>query len=651
MAVHVSHIFHLLITFVLHLFLHGPISICIAKETISVNTTWQIKSDDITCSQTEEDICIIQCNTPYSCGSHDTTIARPHITCPLFASSCIINCMDEGSCRNSVIDTGNAELVEINIHHTHNNQMIINAPSDGDLYITLLSDEATFDSNVIHAHGANNIYLDCIGEGSCQRNQINAESVATGLHITCRNGSNCDGQEIHCPDNNKPHIIPECNILCDFDSDTLTSCSGLNIFAMNGTNQRNGVYYECNGRDPAICAGSTVYCRRGEVCDMKYDIVNGEWYCEGLCGGKTSEPTRSPSFAPTMNPINTTETPQSSSQSTNDMWFGPLNTTMANYNAIMTVVQESSFMKHNLEVLAYILIGCLIGGLGFCLCVVCATCCFVEGRLKRYQSTNSAVSSVDYEYYGSNPQVPANKSATCGSHCVSAIKNRLNAIAALTSQHINHVPNESPIQEAYEPRNATQQHLKPHQVFNASPSSKRANPKKNRFAQGPEVFSPRKQSNSSSSSSSCSSGSETVCSDSRSTTYGEYGDMNTCQVQIKSTGPLQEKNGLLETQEIAISVNTSPRSRKRIRYRSRRADEEKACELHEDDRSSDTSFNDETCSACTMCGHEVIDPEEDTSEEDIYDAYEDGMPNDGKRYRIEVSGPSETRSPRRTESS
>eukprot|EP01084_Bolivina_argentea_P029599 54958_1 len=209
--------------------LYCNISICVAITTVWRNTSWISTDGNISCSNTEPN-CIIQCSESYSCGSN--TLSKPYIICPTNGDSCIINCIDTNACSNSIIISSNCQYVEINIQNKYNNKMIINAPTNGDLHINVNSNKSVFNNNIINAYLTNNIIINCNGKGECQNNIINAESVQKHLNISCLNGNNCNGQEVHCPDNNRDHLNPKCNLLCNGNN---TSCMNLHIFAMNGT--------------------------------------------------------------------------------------------------------------------------------------------------------------------------------------------------------------------------------------------------------------------------------------------------------------------------------------------------------------------------------------------------------------------------------
>lgn len=311
------------------LYLSCFLKLCIGVQFIYKDEPWQAFDGNITCDETEGGSCIIQCSGEYSCGSF--TDSKPYIICPENGALCIINCVDQRSCTNNIILAGGCDHVEINVQEQYNDKMTINSPNNGDLYINVISIGATFDNNIINVDQTNNLIMDCSGKGSCQRNIINAESIRNNLNISCRNGANCDQQEIHCPDNNKDHLNPRCNLLCDNNG---TSCFDMNIFAMNGTKKRNGVTLKCDPTEHRLCDESRIHCSNDRVCDMKYDYIINEWYCDGICGDKIIT-TSAPSSSPTVNPTVSTSNPTTSSVSTigtapNETvdWFALPNTTM-----------------------------------------------------------------------------------------------------------------------------------------------------------------------------------------------------------------------------------------------------------------------------------------------------------------------------------
>merc|ERR1711902_39583 len=106
---------------------------------------------------------------------------------------------------------------------------------------------------------------------SCVSNIINAESIRTNLNISCTNGADCSLNEIHCPDNNNNEINPKCNILCNGHD---TSCFDMNVFAMNGTNNKNGVALQCDDDYPNSCNESRIHCSDDRVCDMEFNHLD-----------------------------------------------------------------------------------------------------------------------------------------------------------------------------------------------------------------------------------------------------------------------------------------------------------------------------------------------------------------------------------------
>ena len=368
--------------------------VCIGIETIWRTQTWESSNPrNITCDPNDSD-CIIQCSTGFACGSMENSI-KPYIKCPQNdqCKSCIINCIEDSSCNNNIILSGNCKKVEINLQKANNKNMWIRAPNDGNLYINLISDESMFDNNYIYSSSnTNNIILDCSGN-SCQRNVIYGELIQNSLNISCINGNNCDQQEIHCPDNNKHDLNPKCNVLCD----TGSSCYDLNIFAMNGTRERNGVSFNC--MSSSNCDLSRVHCRNNGICNMEQNKITNEWYCDGICSDNNLLiPT-------TISPIPSITTPSPTYNNINDPKFISSNTTNVdiisqeidnqtdndhdNDNGNILYVNDNDNNNNNNNetneymVLAYLLLGCVIGGCAFCIAIVCIISCIVKNRVSR----------------------------------------------------------------------------------------------------------------------------------------------------------------------------------------------------------------------------------------------------------------------------
>merc|ERR1719295_275460 len=226
---------------------------CLGIETVWKTSSWTPSDPNITCSE-PNGACIFQCSTEYACGgsylSSDTESETfPFLICPPNGTRCIINCLDHLSCHHLHIHSGQCDSVEINIQKGSNDEMVINGPSHAHLSINLISDEAVFTESVINSDDTDTITLNCGGLGKCSGTIINGESVRSELNVTCSHGNDCNDLEIHCPDNNRRWLNPQCHINCEGDS----LCSEMNIFAMNGTNRRNGVQFHCDSTNDAIC--------------------------------------------------------------------------------------------------------------------------------------------------------------------------------------------------------------------------------------------------------------------------------------------------------------------------------------------------------------------------------------------------------------
>ena len=402
------------------------LDISIGIETIWQTQEWQELNGNITCNDNESggsSSCIIQCSKEYACGSlsQSSSMTKPYIKCPDNdeCESCIINCVENNSCNNNVILGGKCKKVQINIQKENNKNMIIYAPKNGDLFINLISDQSMFDENIIYSQNTNNIIIDCDGNGSCLKNIIYGESIQNSLNVSCQNGNNCDQQEIHCPDNNQKDINPKCHILCD----SISSCFDMNVFAMNGTKNRNGVSFQCESSISLInnnklnCKESRIHCSDNKICNMEIDATTNEWFCDGngICGDNNK-------IIKNISPITTTTT--SSNNNNNNYSFPNLNndsyskfakfsnTTSLiqdignnnnNDDDILNVVNDDDLKNNNDDnsqfvVLAYLLLGCVIGGAAFCLIIICIICCIVKNRLieKEENQHNESRSSMSY---------------------------------------------------------------------------------------------------------------------------------------------------------------------------------------------------------------------------------------------------------------
>jgi len=324
--------------------------------------------------------------------------------------------------------------------------MIIHAPSNaGNLQINVLSTDrdAAFDDNEIRSHDTNDIIVHCNGHSSCQRNQIHAESVQRTLNITCTNHSECDQQEIHCPDNNDLTLHPQCHIDCRSDA----SCYDMSIFAMNGTKgTRNGVKIHCDDSDDLICDDSRIYCSDDRVCNLRFHRMQNAWFCHGECGEDVDFDTNSADI--------------SSTQSTVSAGFADTNTSSFEHSTpsheqILDEQTNTNAGAHvdnqKFVVLAYLLLGCVIGGILFCLCIICLICYYVSRRMdKRFAaqqtSANDCSLSSDDSDASYDPASSAtdtalssnvqqmNKRQTFGSMVISDLKDTLNAIAGVEGE-------------------------------------------------------------------------------------------------------------------------------------------------------------------------------------------------------------------------
>ena len=170
----------------------------------------------------------------------------------------------------------------------------------------------------------------------------------------------------------------------------------MNIFAMNGTQRRNGVDVHCDGANEDVCDLSRIHCSADRVCSMKHSPSLHSWHCEGECGdiiSTTSTSTFDPShFLSHSTTIKTTEeiTSDLFATTTVTTWRRAQSTdSRRNIDDISVNMAEDQVNfevdpnanRWNLQIVLYLVLGGLLGGGAFCVCILCGICCFLRERV------------------------------------------------------------------------------------------------------------------------------------------------------------------------------------------------------------------------------------------------------------------------------
>eukprot|EP01083_Nonionella_stella_P023975 66348_1 len=297
---------------------------------------FNVLESQLNCTSNDTNTCFIDLNTSLNDSNRDNITCSPSlpncaiscdardscsttILCPPDGDTCTIHCKTLHACSDSTVLSGSCQTVSLHIDG-NTQYMQLHAPGNtGSLSINISQSITFYHNTITTPSNTSTIRIQC--EGDCSENTIHALSMNGQFNLDCLSPtSRCDMNTIYCPD--------DCNILCNECPDTKLILSDISSI--------NDMQWTCD----TDCTDSSLSTLQNDTWTWQECVSDGWVLSDIVCDN-----------------VDTMQT--------------------------TVIIEEDEGVDQTITILAFVLIGTVIG----CLCVILVTtiiCCICwhESQIK-----------------------------------------------------------------------------------------------------------------------------------------------------------------------------------------------------------------------------------------------------------------------------